>query len=89
MSTWRGRTPAEAIAEDVSTGDLPEYAELVTLDAMTAAASYIRRNWGDHGYKLGIIRAFRGHGIFIATWLDGLRFYFVGDRYGNCADLTL
>lgn len=59
----------------------------VALEAMSAAASYVRREWGDYGYSLGIVCGQSGAGLFCARHSDGSRFWFVADRYGNVADI--
>lgn len=66
------------------------YVPTVTLDCMGAAASYIAREWGDHGYRIGLQTVSPGGtGIFLVTHFDGSEFHVASDRYGNTYQVAL
>jgi predicted Zn-ribbon and HTH transcriptional regulator len=55
-----------------------------TTDQMGAAAGYLSREWGDHGY--GIKQADE-EGVFDCIHSDGSRFQIRADRWGNTSDV--
>ncbi len=59
---------------------------MVNCEQMSAAASHLSRNWGEYGYRLGIVRG-GSPAIFGCRAGDGSEFYFLVDRYGNVEDI--
>jgi hypothetical protein len=59
------------------------YTPTVTTEALSAAAWFLRTNWGDYGYSIGIEAAAMGGGIFLCRHFDGSEFRIFADRYGN------
>lgn len=56
---------------------------MVTTDSMIAAAGYLSRNWGDHGYSIAVHAAgWDGSGVFGCRCSDGSEFFLYSDRYG-------
>ncbi len=58
-----------------------------SLDAVSAAAAHVSRNWGDDGYRLGLIKRCGTSVIFGARAGDGSEFFFYVDRWGNVTDI--
>ncbi len=83
MQEQQFETHAARIAASVDVSTLRDSYELVTCDCMGAAAGYVSREYGDYGYRLGIVRAGSAGGIFTVHHSDGSQFYIVSDRYGN------
>ena len=64
------------------------YAMSVTADQMSSAASYLRREWGDYGYRFeGIETWSHAVSVFRVSCFDGSRFAIVADKWGNCRHL--
>lgn len=61
--------------------------QMVSAEAMSAAASHLSRNWGDYGYRLGVELAGYGPAVFLARASDGSEFRFLVHRYGVVEDL--
>jgi hypothetical protein len=61
----------------------------ITPGQMSAAGSYISREWGDYGYEIEAIesRSVRVSVFRVVATTDGSRFSVVCDRYGNCRHL--
>ena len=55
-----------------------------TLEAVSAVAAYVRREWGDYGYTLRQASS----GLFQVQCSDGSRFLVGSDRYGNVYDVV-
>lgn len=53
-------------------------------DQLSAAGSYIAREWGDYGYRIEAIESPTGRvSVFRVCASDGSRFSVLADRYGN------
>ena len=56
-------------------------------DQMSAAASYLNREWGDYGYCIeGVESPTTVVSLFRIVSSDGSRFTIGVDRWGNCRD---
>ena len=53
------------------------------LDAYMSAGAYLRAEWGDYGYSIGVESAGYGAYLFGCRHSDGSEFYLLSDRYGN------
>jgi hypothetical protein len=52
---------------------------------LSAAGSYIAREWGDYGYQIeGIESPTVAVSLFHVRALDGSRFIVAADKWGNC-----
>ena len=69
--------------------DMDRYAsvQMVSPDAMRAAASYLEREYGYSGYSIGLESGGYGGGIFRVRCSDGGEFHLVADRWGNVTDV--
>lgn len=57
--------------------------ELISPDAMGAAAAHVEREYG-YGYALGVEYGSRlGQSVFLVCHFDGSEFRLIADRYGN------
>ena len=57
----------------------------ITPDQLSAAGSYISREWGDYGYRIeGIETHTRAVTVFRVVASDGGRFSVLADKWGNC-----
>lgn len=57
---------------------------MVPTDQMFAAAGFISREWGDHGYRLGCEYSSPfGSAVFLVRHSDGSEFRILVDRWGN------
>ncbi len=57
--------------------------QLVSPDAMIAAAAHVEREYG-YGYRIGIVASgLLGGGLFQVRASDGSEFELLSDRYGN------
>ncbi len=65
--------------------DTDRYAQvrMVSPDAMSAAASYVGREYGYSGYRIGI----ESDGLFRVRCSDGGEFHLVSDHWGNVTDV--
>lgn len=64
------------------------YAMSVSADQMSAAAGYLRREWGDYGYRFeGIETWSHAVSVFRVSCFDGSRFSIVADKWGNTRHL--
>lgn len=59
------------------------YVETVSTDCMSGALAYLRSQYGDYGYNIGIETTGYGAGILLVRHLDGSEFRIKADRYGN------
>ena len=60
----------------------------VTPDQLSAAGSYIIRNWGDIGYRVEAVESpTRRVTVFRVVASDGSRFTVLTDKWGNSRDL--
>ena len=60
----------------------------VTPDQMSAAASYIAREWGDYGYRITNIESPTYLvSAFYVRHSDGSEFVILADRWGNCREV--
>ena len=60
----------------------------ITPDQLSAAGSYIAREWGDYGYRIeGIESPSRVVSLFYVCASDGSRFTVAVDRWSNCRHL--
>lgn len=58
---------------------------MITPDQMSAAGSYISREWGDYGYSIEEIESpTHAVSLFHVVAGDGSRFIVAADRWGNC-----
>ena len=58
----------------------------ITPDQLSAAGSYIAREWGDYGYSIEEIESpTHAVSLFHVRALDGARFVVAGDKWGNTA----
>lgn len=57
-------------------------------DALSAAASYVGREYGHHGYRIGHAQTFLGVAVFEVVASDGARFNIAADRWGNVSPLA-
>ena len=56
----------------------------ITPDQMSAAAGYIAREWGDHGYRIEDVQSRTGRvSLFFVVAPDGSRFVVGADTWGN------
>jgi hypothetical protein len=56
----------------------------MTPDQMSAAASYIAREWGDYGYSIENVESpTHAVSLFHVRALDGSRFVVAADKWGN------
>lgn len=56
----------------------------ITPDQMSAAGSYIAREWGDYGYSIEEIESpTHAVSLFHVRALDGSRFVVAADKWGN------
>jgi hypothetical protein len=53
------------------------------LDAYMSAGAYLRKEWGDYGYSIGVELAGIGAYLFTCRHSDGSEFFLLSDRYGN------
>ena len=57
----------------------------ITPDQLSAAGSYISREWGDYGYRIeGVETHTRAVTVFRVVAADGARFSVLADKWGNC-----
>jgi hypothetical protein len=57
------------------------------VDAVFGAAGHLARNWGDHGYSIGVDSYVHpGLYVFVARHTDGSEWFIATDRYGNVGD---
>jgi hypothetical protein len=61
--------------------------QMVSAEQMSSAASYLIRNWGEYGYRIGVEAAGFTRAAFLCRASDGSEFRFLVDRYGNTVDL--
>lgn len=61
------------------------YTPTASLDSFSSAASYVSRNWGDHGYSIGLEASSFGSGIYLVRHSDGSEFRILVDRWGNAS----
>ena len=60
----------------------------ITTDQLSAAGSYIAREWGDYGYRFeGIETRTHAVSVFRVVCSDGGRFSIVADKWGNTRHL--
>lgn len=58
---------------------------MITPDQMSAAGSYISREWGDYGYSIEQIESPTPRvSLFHVVASDGSRFIVAADRWGHC-----
>lgn len=50
-----------------------------SLDAVACAARFVEREWGEHGYRIGV----ESTNVFRVRCSDGSEFRVVADRWGN------
>ena len=56
----------------------------ITPDQLSAAGSYIAREWGDYGYRIEAIESpTRAVSVFHVVCSDGGRFIVAADKWGN------
>lgn len=56
----------------------------ISPDQMSAAASYISREWGDYGYTIEDVESpTHAVSLFHVRYLDGSRFVVAADKWGN------
>lgn len=69
--------------------DIDRYAsvQMVSPDAMGAAASYVQREYGYSGYRIGLETGGYVGGVFRVRCSDGGEFHLVADRWGNVTDV--
>lgn len=80
-------TTEETVSELASDMDRYASVQMVSPDAMGAAASYVQREYGYSGYAIGIESGGYGGGIFRVRCSDGGEFHLVADRWGNVTDV--
>jgi hypothetical protein len=57
----------------------------ITTDQLSAAASYIAREWGDYGYRVEGVESWTERvTLFFVVHHDGSRFVVGADSWGNC-----
>jgi hypothetical protein len=60
----------------------------ISPDQLSAAGSYISRNWADHGYRIEQIESPTVRvSLFHVVCGDGSRFIVAADCWGNCHDV--
>lgn len=58
--------------------------DLISPDAMIAAAAHVQREYGVTGYAIGVESGSQfGKCIFLARHFDGSEFRLIADRWGN------
>ena len=56
----------------------------ISPDQLSAAGSYVSREWGDYGYSIeGIESPTHAVSLFHVRYLDGSRFVIAADKWGN------
>jgi hypothetical protein len=61
--------------------------EMVPPDSLSAVAGYVNDQYGQYGYRVGIVYGDRGRGLFEVRCSDGASFHLVADQWGNVTDV--
>jgi hypothetical protein len=66
-----------------------EARHFTSCDSLWAAASYVAKEYGDHGYRIGLADTILGRvSVFEVAHSDGSRFNIAADRWGNVRTLS-